>query len=329
MGPWLATPFAAAAIAVAVGPEDGKALADAVERGGGSVPWGAVVVHHSGDAAGSAASIDRYQRESLGDPDGIDHHFVIGNGLGLPDGAVEVTARWTRGSITSHLFRESGLPPAVSICLVGDLENASPTAAQRAALSRLIASLAGRFRLPIDAVLLHREVEGRGTTCPGRKLSKWKMLEEAGLLPERGRSVLVERGGSAVKLLLGEAVVQRWERLPDRPHRRLPLGSFPICRRDEGGAFGRTLVIAWPGPDEIHAARDAGTLTPNDARRLLAATKTGSCPPDDTPLGGEIGIHAGGTSSAAEESACAELEERDADALFDAVPLGTVVRIVE
>src|SRR5579864_1667285 len=46
-----------------------------------------IVIHHSATHGGSAAAFERTHRTRLG---GLAYHFVIGNGSGAPDGAIEV-----------------------------------------------------------------------------------------------------------------------------------------------------------------------------------------------------------------------------------------------
>lgn len=296
------------------------ALPEPVATGGGATPWGAIVVHKSGEASGSAASIDRFQRETLRDPDGIDHHFVITNGNGGEDGAVEVTAPWVAGKKTSHLFRAGGLPPAISICLVGAYD-AEPTVAQRAALAELVAALAERFSIGADRVLLHGEIEK--TQCPGA-LAKRELLVSAKLASGEGPPrLVVEAAAGRATLFSGEAAMRRFTLA--RAAAKAPAGSFRVCRKDEGGAFGRTLVLSWPTAADVEIALRAGRIGADDARRLRDEIAAGRCPSADTPLGGEIGIHA--TTAVDEEAGCLHLEPRDLDAVYGALPLGALVEI--
>ncbi len=297
------------------------ALPATVAEGGGAVPWGAIVVHKSGEASGSAASIDAFQREKLRDPDGIDHHFVIGNGDGAEDGAIEVAAPWIAGRKTSHLFRAVGLPPAISICLIGAYD-AEPTDAQRAALAELVGALAERFAIGADRVLVHREAEK--TACPG-SLDKLALLRAAKLASDgkdEPARLVVEAGAGRATLFAGATPLQRF---PLSRPAKAPAGTFAVCRKDDGGAFGRTLVLAWPTAADVEAAAKAGRLAADEARRLREELAAGRCPPDDTSLGGELGIHA--STAVDEEALCLHLDPKDLDLLYGALPVGAVVEI--
>lgn len=52
-----------------------------------------IVIHHSATDIGSAASFDRRHR-LINHWDELGYHFVIGNGSGSGDGAIEIGTRW-------------------------------------------------------------------------------------------------------------------------------------------------------------------------------------------------------------------------------------------
>ena len=140
--------------------------------------WNAIIIHHTATTAGSAASIDASHRGVRHMPRGLAYHFVIGNGHGLGDGEIEVGPRWTRQQPGAHVasaLRDAETHAlwdevAIGICLVGNFESSSPTAAQLEALKRLVGVLRRRFHIAGDRVLGHGEVPGAHTACPGRAL---------------------------------------------------------------------------------------------------------------------------------------------------------------
>jgi hypothetical protein len=57
----------------------------------------------------------------------------------------------------------------VGVCVIGDFENhEKPTAAQRETLVKVLAYLAGRFKIPASRIHGHREFQT--TDCPGQQL---------------------------------------------------------------------------------------------------------------------------------------------------------------
>ena len=132
--------------------------------------WRTVVVHHSATEAGSVAAIHaahKARRDSAGRPwRGIGYHFVIGNGRGMADGAVEATFRWRGQTSGAHAGSRRHNDHGVGICLIGNFEDGPPTDRQIAALEALIAVLRSDYGPAAMPVLPHRAV--RATACPGR-----------------------------------------------------------------------------------------------------------------------------------------------------------------
>jgi len=131
-------------------------------------PWRYIVIHHSATDRGSAASFDHWHRHHNG-WDELGYHFVIGNGTGSPDGAVEVGSRWPKQKHGAHCkvgddetYNEFG----IGICLVGNFEKHRPTEAQMASLARLVDYLRVRFHISDDHIFGHGDVDD--TRCPGR-----------------------------------------------------------------------------------------------------------------------------------------------------------------
>jgi len=129
--------------------------------------WRYIVIHHSATEAGGAAAFDRYHRLVRGWK-ALGYHFVIGNGTQTGDGEIEASVRWKLQQPGSHAgvaeFNELG----IGICLVGNFDEAQPTALQMRALECLVRHLMRRYAIPAGRVLGHRECPGAATDCPGR-----------------------------------------------------------------------------------------------------------------------------------------------------------------
>jgi N-acetylmuramoyl-L-alanine amidase len=159
--------------------------ADWIPSAGPERRWTAVVIHHSATPTGNAAIFDRWHREGR-QWDGIGYDFVIGNGSDSPDGAVEVTFRWTQQRTGAHT---GGTPnnwaneEAAGICLVGDFRQGRPTPAQLQSLTALLRFLAARYDIPSDRVYGHGTTPGAHVTdCPG---SGFPLAEVRALLETR------------------------------------------------------------------------------------------------------------------------------------------------
>jgi hypothetical protein len=141
--------------------------------------WRFILVHHSATEAGSVEGIDAVHRQRLdanGNPwRGIGYHFVIGNGHGMEDGAVESTFRWQEQLAGAHAGIWEYNSQGIGICLIGNFEETPPTEAQLAAMYALIDWLKTEYSLPADALIRHQDV--RATACPGR-LFPWDEASE-------------------------------------------------------------------------------------------------------------------------------------------------------
>jgi hypothetical protein len=118
--------------------------------------WKAIYVHHSKTPGGNAASVSRVEG-------GCGDHFVIGNGTEAVDGEIQFSQRW-------NLQQSADPAPGVarvdrsciSICVVGDFDRSTPTAAQLKRLEQLVQTLQERFRIGADQVWVFDVAESAG-----------------------------------------------------------------------------------------------------------------------------------------------------------------------
>ncbi len=145
--------------------------------------WQYIVIHHTATNSGSVESINAAHlknKDKSGNPWlGIGYHFVIGNGDGMSDGAIEPTFRWrtqiqgAHAGSTNKDYNERG----IGICLVGNFEKTPPTAAQRKSVKLLVATLRAEYKVPMAAVVGHKDIRASATECPGKL---FPMAEVAG-----------------------------------------------------------------------------------------------------------------------------------------------------
>lgn len=133
--------------------------------------WKAIVIHNSATASGNMATIDAAHRDKGWD--GVGYDFVIGNGSGSSNGQIEPTFRWTGQKTGAHCKTDASNwanESAIGICLIGNFNNTRPTAAQMAALTKLVKFLSSRYGIPASKIYGHKDVPGHSTAtdCPGR-----------------------------------------------------------------------------------------------------------------------------------------------------------------
>jgi len=147
---------------------DVRAKIDAGFDAEGAPAWSGVVIHSSGEESGSAAAFRFHHERVLKFGDGMVYHFVIGNGNGAPDGAVEVGSRWIDG-LRGAGVKDGERSPRIEICLVGDFHDSCPTKSQLEALRELLAKFESRLgEFSAAHCLGHDEVEFNRRPCPGR-----------------------------------------------------------------------------------------------------------------------------------------------------------------
>jgi hypothetical protein len=136
--------------------------------------WQYVVVHHTATGAGNVDSINASHlknKDKSGNPWlGIGYHFVIGNGDGMTDGAIEPTFRWRTQIQGAHAgsankdYNERG----IGVCLVGNFEKSPPTAAQKKSVKLLVQTLRNEYHIPVANVVGHKDIRASATECPGK-----------------------------------------------------------------------------------------------------------------------------------------------------------------
>ena len=106
-----------------------------------------------------------------------------------------------------------------------------------------------------------------------------------------------------------------------------PEGRFYICNRNAWSAFHLFLGLSYPHEAAADHGLRTGLITRNQREAILRAQRSGSQPNWNTPLGGAVGIHGGGSSSDWTWG-CVAVENDEVEELWTACPLGTPV-IVE
>jgi murein L,D-transpeptidase YafK len=118
--------------------------------------------------------------------------------------------------------------------------------------------------------------------------------------------ILVDTGEHTLSVFRGEQVLHRFDDVAigrggasadrERGDGSTPLGTFHIDRIHASSRFLLFFGIDFPRPEHARRAFDAGRIDAEDYERILAAYEANRPPPQDTPLGGQLGIHGLGPS---------------------------------
>lgn len=76
-----------------------------------------------------------------------------------------------------------------------------------------------------------------------------------------------------------------------------PRGTYRIVSIRPSRHFEMFFQFDYPTPEQARRAMQEGRLSPSDGGAVLVAARDGRLPPQDTPLGGNIGIHGLGRGS--------------------------------
>ena len=111
--------------------------------------WKYIFIHHSQTTSGSAETL----AADVADPKGMADHFVIGNGEGCTDGAVQYGARWNEQGPAGKARDVDRMDPnCISICLIGDFDRSFPTPTQMKTLGQLVDVLQRRLHIDREHV---------------------------------------------------------------------------------------------------------------------------------------------------------------------------------
>jgi murein L,D-transpeptidase YafK len=132
-------------------------------------------------------------------------------------------------------------------------------------------------------------------------------------------SIAIGRGGAGVKNHRGDNIT--------------PFGEYRIGWIGEKSMFRRFFGLTYPSVDDAQKALEKGIINENAYNRILHAHQLKQIPPQDTALGGQIGIHGLGSGDIKVHEVfdwthgCIALTNSQIDHLSQLVDTGTVVKI--
>ena len=165
-----------------------------------------------------------------------------------------------------------------------------------------------------------------GQPRPERAPLKLPLVRPRIVVSKQARRLELYSGGRVVRVyrvVLGGDPANDKEREGDS---RTPVGDFRVVVKNGQSQFYRSLGLNYPNREDAERGLRDGLITRAEYGRILGALRRKQPPPWDTALGGEIYIHGGGTASDW-TAGCVALENEEMRELFDAVPVGTPVRI--
>jgi len=175
-------------------------------------------------------------------------------------------------------------------------------------------------------------VEQKSTTAPRTTL----MTEQPLKLPLANPHIEVSKGKRELRLYDGTKLLRTYHvglgfsPVEDKVRAgdgRTPEGEFYVCVKNANSKFYLSLGISYPNIEDADRGLRDDLVTKRQRNQIAEAITAGKRPPWGTKLGGEIFIHGNGSSNDWTWG-CVAVEDAEIKELFNAVPMGTRVRIV-
>jgi murein L,D-transpeptidase YafK len=147
--------------------------------------------------------------------------------------------------------------------------------------------------------------------------------------------IVIDKTARRLELWSGDELVKTFPiALGDEPgldkvrqgDHRTPEGEFYVCTRNDRSRFHLFLGLSYPSLEDATRGLETRLISRREYDAIVSANRRRVRPPWDTGLGGEVGIHGGGTGSDWTWG-CVALENSAIEELWAVFPIGTPVRI--
>ena len=162
--------------------------------------------------------------------------------------------------------------------------------------------------------------------------------------PPNGSWLLVDTKADTLSIMQGDRPVEVFRKIAlgssgagvkfKRGDNKTPTGVFRVGWVNDNSRFKTFIGLDYPNPDYAEQALREHRIDRTTYEHIKAAWANGRTPPQDTPLGGQIGIHGVGAGNPQVHSAginwtsgCVALDNRQIDALRPWVKKGMRVEI--
>ena len=107
---------------------------------------------------------------------------------------------------------------------------------------------------------------------------------------------------------------------------KTPEGEFYIFTKNDQSKFYLSIGVSYPSTEDAERGLREKLISKSERDEIVEAIKNKKMPLQNTKLGGEIYIHGNG-SKTDWTLGCVALEDDEMKELFDAIPIGTSVKI--
>lgn len=146
------------------------------------------------------------------------------------------------------------------------------------------------------------------------------------VVSKNARRLVLYRGDQELRsfpIVLGPNSVGNKQREGDK---RTPEGTYYVCEKNEKSKYYLFIGISYPNAEDAARGLQAGLITQPQHDAIVRAIAARKTPPWYTRLGGQIGLHGGGTAWNWTEG-CVALENGDMRDLYALIRVGATVTI--
>ena len=123
--------------------------------GQSAVQWGRIEIYYSGTKAGNIQQLAFLS--GLAEPEDINCHFVICNGLGGGDGQIQTTEKWQRQwlvnrELPNHEQQSVEVEATIYICIIAEGKPSRPTNLQIRRTEALAEELCRKFDIRSESI---------------------------------------------------------------------------------------------------------------------------------------------------------------------------------
>jgi hypothetical protein len=153
--------------------------------------------------------------------------------------------------------------------------------------------------------------------------------------PPPNRRVVIHKRARKLQLFSGQTLLAEYPiALSARPEgakqregdRKVPEGNYFVCEKHPSRRFYLFLGLSYPSIEDAERGVRQGLIDSHQAQAIRTAIQSGRCPPWNTPLGGAIGPHGGGTWRDW-TLGCIALNDADIEILYLLLQIGDPVSI--
>ena len=158
---------------------------------------------------------------------------------------------------------------------------------------------------------------------------------EPWLLVDTEELTLKVMQGERPQMTLHNIAIGRYGASPQkrRGDNNTPLGRFRITRIQRNSNFHRFIGLSYPGVEHAEKGYREGLISQRELQAILGAHRRGESPPQNTLLGGRIGIHGLGRGDPGLHETmnwtrgCVALTDEQVDSLLSWARIGMTVEI--